>query len=129
MSALSRMANGTHKHFVAGKGDTVVITASIIPGNDRMVYNIINALMGMGAEVYYEQDEDIHVSGHGSQEELKLMIALTRPKFFMPIHGEYKQRHAHAGIAESMGIKPCGDHGRERERKSSSRRRFDISTA
>ncbi len=106
MSALSRMANGTHKHFVAGKGDTVVITASIIPGNDRMVYNIINALMGMGAEVYYEQDEDIHVSGHGSQEELKLMIALTRPKFFMPVHGEYKQRHAHAGLAESMGIKP-----------------------
>lgn len=106
MSALSRMAGGTHKHFVLGAGDTVVITASIIPGNDRMVNNIINTLMAMGAEVYYEQDKDIHVSGHGSQEDLKLMIALTKPRFFMPIHGEFKQRKAHASIAESMGIKP-----------------------
>lgn len=106
MSALSRMAGGTHKHFALGSGDTVVITASIIPGNDRMVNNIINTLMAMGAEVYYEQDKDIHVSGHGSQEDLKLMIALTKPRFFMPIHGEFKQRKAHAAIAESMGIKP-----------------------
>jgi ribonuclease J len=105
MSALSRMSNGTHKHFSISSGDTVVITASIIPGNDRLVNNIINALMILGAEVYYEQDEDIHVSGHGSQEELKLMISLTKPRFFMPIHGEFKQRTAHAWIAESLNIK------------------------
>ncbi len=106
MSALSRMATGTHKHFVAGGGDTVVVTASVIPGNERMVYNVINSLMKLGAEVYYEQDEDIHVSGHASQEELKLMLTLTRPKFFMPIHGEYRHLRAHAQIAESLGIKP-----------------------
>ncbi|HQP47996.1 MAG TPA: ribonuclease J [Spirochaetota bacterium] len=105
MSALSRMSNGTHKHFSVSSGDTVVITASIIPGNDRLVNNIINALMILGAEVYYEQDEDIHVSGHGSQEELKLMISLTKPRFFMPIHGEFKHRTAHAWIAESLNIK------------------------
>jgi ribonuclease J len=106
MSALSRMATGSHKHLIAGSGDTVVVTASVIPGNERMVYNVINALMKPGAEVYYEQDEDIHVSGHASQEELKLMLSLTRPKFFMPIHGEYRHLRAHARIAESLGIKP-----------------------
>ena len=105
MSALARMANNTHKHFVAGGGDTVIVTASVIPGNERMVYNVINSLMKLGAEVYYEQDEDIHVSGHGSQEELKLMISLTNPRFFMPIHGEYRQLRAHARLAESLGIK------------------------
>ncbi len=108
MSALTRMAAGAHRNFVIGEGDTVVITASIIPGNDRMVNNVINSLLRLGAEVYYEEDEDIHVSGHGSQEELKLMIALTRPRFFMPIHGEYRHLKAHAGLAESLGIKRTG---------------------
>ncbi len=107
MSALSRMASNTHRHFVAGSGDTVIITASVIPGNERMVYTVINSLMRMGTEVYYEQDEDLHVSGHASQEELKLMISLTKPKFFMPIHGEYRHLRAHARIAESLGIKPA----------------------
>jgi len=106
MSALSRMASNTHRHFAAGSGDTVIITASVIPGNERMVYTVINSLMRMGAEVFYEQDEDLHVSGHASQEELKLMISLTKPKFFMPIHGEYRHLRAHARIAESLGIKP-----------------------
>lgn len=105
MSALTRMANGTHKNFVIGDGDTVIITASIIPGNDRLVNNVINSLLRQGAEVFYEQDRDIHVSGHGSQEELKLIIALTRPKFFMPVHGEYRHLKAHAALAESLGIK------------------------
>ncbi len=105
MSALTRMANGTHKNFAIGDGDTVVITASIIPGNDRMVNNVINSLLRLGAEVYYEQDRDIHVSGHGSQEELKLVFTLTRPKFFMPIHGEYRHLKAHAALAESLGMK------------------------
>jgi ribonuclease J len=106
MSALYRMAYGTHRHFFAEKGDTVVITASVIPGNERMVTNVVNSLMKMGAEVYYDQDDDIHVSGHGSSKELKLMIAVTKPKFFMPIHGEFRHLKAHAEIAESLNIKP-----------------------
>ena len=84
MSALTRMANGTHRHFLAEKGDTVIITASVIPGNEKTVNNIVNSLMKLGAEVFYEQDKDIHVSGHASTEELKLMLSLTKPKFFMP---------------------------------------------
>ncbi|TAL30657.1 MAG: ribonuclease J [Spirochaetes bacterium] len=104
MSALARMSSGTHKNIMAGAGDTVIITASVIPGNERTVYTVINALMRMGADVFYEQDEDIHVSGHASQEELKLMISLTRPKFFLPIHGEYRHLRAHARLAESIGI-------------------------
>jgi ribonuclease J len=106
MSALSRIAGGTHKHFVAGSGDIVIITASVIPGNEMMVSNVVNSLMKVGAEVFYESEEDIHVSGHASQEELKLMISLTKPKFFLPIHGEYKHLRAHARIAEFMSIKP-----------------------
>jgi ribonuclease J len=106
MSALYRMAYGTHRSFIAEKGDTVVITASVIPGNERMVTNVVNSLMKMGAEVYYDQDDDIHVSGHGSSKELKLMIAVTKPKFFMPIHGEFRHLKAHAEIAESLNIKP-----------------------
>lgn len=107
MSALYRMAYGTHRHFFAEKGDTVIITASVIPGNERMVTNVVNSLMKMGAEVYYDQDDDIHVSGHGSAKELKLMLSVTKPKFFMPIHGEYRHLKAHAEIAESLNIKPA----------------------
>lgn len=106
MSALARIANGTHRHLQAEKGDTVIITASIIPGNERTVTNIINTLMKLGADVFYDQDEDIHVSGHGSTKELKLLLSVTKPKFFMPIHGEYKHLKAHALIAESLNIKP-----------------------
>jgi ribonuclease J len=105
LSALTRIANGTHKHFACCKGDKVVITASVIPGNERTVSNVINALLKQEAEVYYEQGSKIHVSGHGSQEELKMMLALTKPKFFMPIHGEHKQLRAHAGLAESIRMK------------------------
>jgi ribonuclease J len=107
MSALARMAFGTHKNFIAERGDTVIITASVIPGNERMVTNIVNALMEAGVNVYYDRDEDIHVSGHGSSKELKLMLAITRPKFFMPVHGEYKHLKKHADIAESLNIKPA----------------------
>ncbi len=106
MSALSRMAAGTHKHFRIGAGDTVIITASVIPGNERMVYSVINSLMQMGADVFYEHDEEIHVSGHASQEELKLMITLTQPRYFLPVHGEYRHLKAHAQLAESLNIKP-----------------------
>ncbi len=106
MSALSRMAGGTHRHFTAKAGDTVIITASVIPGNEIMVTRIVNNLMSLGAEVYYDQDEAIHVSGHGASKELKLMLSITKPKFFMPIHGEFKHMKAHTEIAESLGIKP-----------------------
>ncbi len=106
MSALSRMAFGSHRNFIVGAGDTVVITASVIPGNERMVNNIVNALMEIGAHVYYDKEQEIHVSGHGSSKELKLMISITKPKFFMPIHGEYKHLKRHAEIAESLKIKP-----------------------
>jgi len=107
MSALARMAFGTHRNFIAERGDTVIITASVIPGNERMVTNIVNALMELGVNVYYDKDEDIHVSGHGSSKELKLMLTITKPKFFMPVHGEYKHLKKHADIAESLNIKPA----------------------
>lgn len=104
MSALSRMANGTHKQIMIGAKDTVMITASIIPGKEKTVNNVVNSLLKLGAEVYYDQ-EDIHATGHAPQEELKLMISLVKPRFFMPIHGEYRHLTAHARIAESLKMK------------------------
>lgn len=104
MSALSRMAAGTHKHIRIGEKDTIAISASIIPGNEKTVNNVVNSLLKQGAEVFYDK-EDIHATGHATEEELKLMISLTKPKFFMPIHGEYRHLMAHAGIAESLKIK------------------------
>ena len=130
MSALYRMAYGTHRNFVAEKGDTVIITASVIPGNERMVTNVVNSLMKMGAEVYYDQDDDIHVSGHGSAKELKLMLAITKPKFFMPIHGEFRHLKAHAEIAESLNIKTSriliADNGDVLELTSKSFKKIDT---
>ena len=102
MSAMSRMAFGTHKHFKIKKGDTVIITAAIIPGNEKMLYNVVNTMMGLGADVY---NDEIHVSGHASINELELILTITKPKFFMPIHGEYRHLKAHAELAESLGIK------------------------
>ncbi len=104
MSALSRMANGTHKHIRIGKKDTVIIAASIIPGKDRTVNNVVNSLLRQGADVYYDQD-NIHASGHASAEELKLMISIVKPRFFMPVHGEYRHLKANADIAASLKIK------------------------
>ncbi len=105
MSALSRMAGGVHKHIKIGDKDTIVISASVIPGKEKTVNNVVNSLLKKGAEVFYDQD-DIHATGHATEEELKLMITLTKPKFFMPIHGEYRHLRAHARIAESLKIKP-----------------------
>lgn len=105
MSALYRMANGTHRHFSTKRGDTVIITASVIPGNEKTVRNVVNSLMKQGADVIYEKDEGFHVSGHASSEELKVMLSLVRPKYFIPIHGEYRHLKAHTEIAESLGIK------------------------
>jgi ribonuclease J len=104
MSALSRMAKGIHKHIHITDKDTIAISASIIPGNEKTVNNVVNSLLRQGAQVIYDE-EDIHASGHAAEEELKLMISLTKPKFFMPIHGEYMHLRAHARIAESLKLK------------------------
>ncbi|MDY6970431.1 MAG: ribonuclease J, partial [Spirochaetota bacterium] len=105
MSALTKMASGKHKHFNIGEGDTVIISASIIPGNEKTVNDVVSSLLKMGAKVHYASDEDIHVSGHAFEDELKLMLSITKPKFFMPIHGEYKHLNAHAKIAEFLNMK------------------------
>jgi len=103
-SALSRMAVGEHKQIEIGRGDTVVISARTIPGNERAVAHLIDNLYRRGAEVLSWDNADVHVSGHACQEELKLMINLTRPKFFIPIHGTLRHLVHHARLAESVGV-------------------------
>lgn len=104
MAALTRIAAGNHKSIQIEKGDTVIISATPIPGNQRAVSNVINELTERGASVIYKSIEEIHVSGHACEEELRLIHALLKPKFFIPIHGEYKHLMSHSKIAESMGM-------------------------
>ncbi|NLI29478.1 MAG: ribonuclease J [Nitrospiraceae bacterium] len=104
MSVLSRIATGEHKHITIREGDTVILSAKMIPGNERSIGRIINHLMMRGADVKYEKASEIHVSGHASKEELKLMMNMVRPKFFVPIHGEYRQLAQHARLARNSGI-------------------------
>ncbi|MBE7027751.1 MAG: ribonuclease J [Ruminococcaceae bacterium] len=104
MSALSRMAYSDHKKVEISKGDLVIVSASPIPGNEKAISNVINELFKKGAEVVYKSLENIHVSGHACQEELKLMLTLTKPKFFIPVHGEFRHLKLHALLAESVGI-------------------------
>jgi len=104
MSALARMAAGTHKQIRIIDGDTVILSSKFIPGNERAIAGIINKLYKKGANVIYEKISDVHVSGHAFQEELKLMINLTKPKYFIPIHGEYRHLTLHARLAEQTGI-------------------------
>ena len=104
MSALARMAAGNHKQLKVKKEDTVILSSKFIPGNERAIGHIINKLYKRGANVIYEKISEIHVSGHAFQEELKLMINLTRPKYFIPIHGEYRHLVLHARLAQQMGI-------------------------
>jgi ribonuclease J len=104
MSALSRMATSDHKKISIIPGDTVIISASAIPGNEKMVARTINRLFKQGATVIYESVSGIHVSGHASQEEQKLMINLVKPKFFIPVHGEYRHLVQHARLAVAMGM-------------------------
>ena len=105
MSALHRMAFGDHRKVSVGSGDFVIISATPIPGNEKLVTKVINELLKLGAQVVYEKMYDVHVSGHACQEELKIMLELTKPKFFIPVHGEQKHLVKHAMLAESMGIK------------------------
>ncbi len=106
MSALSRMAFSDHRKVNITSNDFVIISATPIPGNEKTVSNVINELMKLGAEVIYEKTDGIHVSGHACQEELKLMMGLVRPQFFIPAHGEQKHLRKHAMLAEGMGIDP-----------------------
>ena len=104
MSALTRMAMNDHNKVNITPHDFIIISATPIPGNEKYVTKVVNELMKSGAEVIYEAMYEVHVSGHACQEELKLMLALTKPKFFIPVHGEYKHLKKHAQIAEDMGI-------------------------
>lgn len=106
MSALARMANSEHKKVEIKKGDLVIISAHPIPGNEKTVSKIINFLLEKGAEVVSSDIADIHVSGHARQDELKLMQAFAKPKFFLPVHGEYKMLKRHAELAKSVGTNP-----------------------
>jgi len=107
-SALTRIANQDHRLIRIQPGDTVILSATPVPGNERMVNRTINNLFRQGAEVFYQAIANVHVSGHAAQEELKLMLSLLRPKFFLPVHGEYRQLVLHAKLAYSLGI--SADH-------------------
>ncbi|HIZ63577.1 MAG TPA: ribonuclease J [Firmicutes bacterium] len=107
MSALTRMAAGEFNKVTIGPNDTIVISASPIPGNERMIYRVINNLYQKGANVVYESLEKIHVSGHACQEEHKIMHTLLKPKFFIPVHGEYRHLKRHALLAQELGMKPA----------------------
>lgn len=106
MSALYRMAFSGHRQVEITASDRVIISASAIPGNEKSIGKIINELYRKGAEVIYDKLEGLHVSGHACQEELKIIHGLTRPKFFIPVHGEQKHLHKHANLAKSMGMPP-----------------------
>ncbi len=105
MSALTRMASGEFNKVTIGNNDTVVISASVIPGNEKMIYGVINNLYRLGAEVIYESLEPIHVSGHACKGELRVLHTLVKPKFFIPVHGEYRHLKKHAALAQSLGMK------------------------
>jgi ribonuclease J len=105
MAGLSRMADGSHRQVQIHAGDTVIISASPIPGNETSVGRTIDSLMRLGAHVVTSETTRVHVSGHGSQEDLKTMLSLVQPKFFIPVHGEYRMLCSHAELAESLGVK------------------------
>lgn len=108
LSALSRMANGEHKTLSIHEGDTVILSATPVPGNEKAVQQVVNSLAKLGCDVWDKNRALVHVSGHGSQEELKLLMAMAKPTYFMPVHGEAVHLRAHAQLARKMGIK--GDH-------------------
>jgi len=108
MSALTRIAMDDHKQIKLEAGDTVILSSRFIPGNEKTISDLINHLYRRGAEVYYEKVSEVHVSGHASQEELKLMLNIVQPRYFIPVHGEYRHLVKHVQLAEHVGI------GRER---------------
>lgn len=104
LSALSRMASASHRQVRIGEGDFIIVSATPIPGNEKMVTKVVNGLLKLGAEVIYESMYDVHVSGHACQEEQKLMLTLAKPKYFLPVHGEYKHLFKHAMTAKGVGV-------------------------
>ena len=104
MSALSRMARDQHKGIKIHKGDTIILSSRFIPGNEKAITSVINKLYGLGADVIYENVSDIHTSGHARQAELKIMLSLVKPRYFIPVHGEYRHLVKHARIALDMGM-------------------------
>ena len=119
MSALYRMAFSEHRRVAICPNDYVIISATPIPGNEKMVGKVVDELLKQGAEVVYEKMYDVHVSGHACQEELKIMMSITKPKYFIPVHGEQKHLRKNAGLAKSVGIPPqnilIADNGKEVE--------------
>ena len=105
-SALVRMANRDHRHVHIQRGDTIVLSATPVPGNESLVNRTVDSLFKQGARVMYGKLGQVHVHGHGSQEELKLLLSLVKPRYFVPIHGEYRHLSLHARLAESVGISP-----------------------
>jgi len=108
LSALSRIAFGDHPHIKLNGGDVVILSSRVIPGNDRAIARLTDHLYRRGAEVYYEAVACVHVSGHASQEELQLMLNLVRPRYFIPIHGEYRHLVRHCDLARGVGVDPTG---------------------
>ena len=104
MSALTRMSMGEYNKVTVGENDAIIISATPIPGNEKMVYRVINNLYKLGATVIYESLEKIHVSGHACQEEHKILHNLLKPKFFIPVHGEYRHLKRHVSLAEDLGM-------------------------
>jgi ribonuclease J len=104
MAALARIAASSHKKVEIIPGDLVIISANPIPGNEKFIYRVIDDLFKLGADVIYDSLADIHVSGHAKQEELKLIHRLLKPKFFMPVHGEYRMLKKHANLAMNLGM-------------------------
>lgn len=103
-SALTRMANGDHRHITIAKGDTIVLSSSPVPGNEQAVYRNIDNLFRLGADVLYNRVSNVHVRGHASREELKILQAVCQPEYFVPVHGEYRHLVVHARLAESVGV-------------------------
>src|SRR3989304_10040731 len=103
-SALVRMANRDHRHIEIQPGDTVVLSSSVIPGNELLINQTIDNLYRLGANVLYSRISSVHVRGHAAQEELKLMLSLVKPRYFVPVHGEYRHLVMHAKIAHSIGV-------------------------
>lgn len=106
LSALARIANGEHRTIDIEPGDTVIISATPVPGNEKAVTRVINSLAKIGADVYDKSRARVHVSGHAGAEELKIMLSIVAPKAFMPVHGEATHLRAHAGLAEATGVAP-----------------------
>lgn len=110
MSALSRMASGEHRKVQVTADDFIIISATPIPGNEKHVTRVVNDLLRLGADVIYDKMYEVHVSGHACQDELKTMLAITKPKFFMPVHGEYKHLKIHSRLAQEIGLPPSNIH-------------------